>query len=141
MPKGSDIFLQNVSKIVVFLVLAFALYLFFTGHSSPGGGFIAGLMSAGALLLLALAYDIETVRKVVPFDFKLITAIGLLIALGTGTGALLFGQPFLKHAFGHFDLPLLGDTELHTALIFDLGVYLAVVGVTMTILLTIGEDR
>lgn len=141
MPRGSDVFLQNISKIVVFIILAFALYLFFTGHGSPGGGFIAGLMSAGALLLLALAYDIDTVRKVIPFDFKIITAIGLFIALCTGTGALFFGEPFLKHAFGYFQLPLLGETELHTALIFDLGVYLAVVGVTMTILLTIGEDN
>lgn len=141
MPRGSDIFLQNISKIVVFIILAFALYLFFTGHGSPGGGFIAGLMSAGALLLLALAYDIETVRKVIPIDFKIVTAVGLLIALCGGTGSLLFGEPFLKHAFGYFQLPLLGETELHTALIFDLGVYLAVVGVTMTILLTIGEDN
>lgn len=140
MPRGSDSFLQNVSKIVVFIVLTFALYLFFTGHGSPGGGFIAGLMSAGSLLLLALAYDIEMVRKVIPFDFKLITAIGLMIALCTGTGGVLFGEPFLKHAFGYFHLPLLGETELHTALIFDLGIYLAIVGVTMTILLTIGED-
>lgn len=141
MPRGSDVFLQNISKIVVFIILAFALYLFFTGHGSPGGGFIAGLMSAGALLLLALAYDIETVRKVIPIDFKIVTAVGLLIALCGGTGSLFFGEPFLKHAFGYFQLPLLGETELHTALIFDLGVYLAVVGVTMTILLTIGEDN
>ncbi|MBP1996320.1 monovalent cation:proton antiporter [Paenibacillus eucommiae] len=141
MAKSNDVILRTVSKFVFFIILIFALYLFLTGHSSPGGGFIGGLMTSGALLLLAIAFNVETMRKVIPVNFRIVTAVGLLLALLTGIGSFVFDAPFLSHSFGHFDLPLLGDTELNTAVLFDLGVYLGVVGVTMTILLSIGEDR
>jgi len=92
-------------------------------------------------VLLALAVDLRTVRKVVPIDFRLVTAAGLSIAVLTGVGSFLFEQPFLSHTFAYKDLPFLGKKELATAVLFDLGVYLSVVGVTMTIILSIGEDR
>jgi multisubunit Na+/H+ antiporter MnhB subunit len=76
-----------------------------------------------------------------PFDFKLLTACGLLIAVGTGLGSFFFQVPFLSHTFGHVVLPLIGDIELATAMLFDLGVYFTVVGVTMTIILSIGGDE
>jgi monovalent cation:proton antiporter len=139
--KTNDVILQTAAKIVVFIILTFSLFLFFAGHNNPGGGFIGGLMTAGALVLLALAFDLETIRKVIPLDFRRITAFGLLLAVLTGVGSFLFGAPFLSHTFTHYELPLLGETELATAVLFDLGVYLAVVGVTMTIILSIGEDR
>ncbi|CAM4391875.1 Na(+)/H(+) antiporter subunit B [Paenibacillus tarimensis] len=139
--KTNDVILQTVAKVVVFLILTFSVFLFFAGHNNPGGGFIGGLMTAAALVLLALAFDLQTIRKVVPVDFRKVMAIGLMIALLTGIGSLVLDVPFLSHTFGHFDLPLLGDTELATATLFDLGVYLAVVGVTMTIILSIGEDH
>ncbi len=139
--KSNDVILQTAAKVVVFIILSFSVYLFFAGHNNPGGGFIGGLMTASALVLLALAFDLETIRKVIPLNFRIITASGLLIAVLTGIGSFVFGAPFLSHTFGHFDLPFLGDTELATAVLFDLGVYLSVVGVTMTIILSIGEDR
>lgn len=139
--KSNDVILRTVSKVLVFIILTFSWYLFFAGHNNPGGGFIGGLMTASALVLLAIAFDTNTVRKVIPFDFRKIAATGLLIALLTGTGSFVFGAPFLSHAFGYFELPIMGKTELATAVLFDLGVYLAVIGVTMTILMTIGEDR
>ncbi len=71
---------------------------------------------------------------------KWITALGMLIAVLTASGALLFNVPFFTHAHDYFNLPLFGKTSLHTAMLFDLGVYLVVVGVTMTIIQTIGES-
>ena len=73
-----------------------------------------------------------------PVNFIYVAGAGLLIAIATGAGSFLFGVPFLTHTFGHFHLPVLGNTELATATLFDLGVYLVVVGVTMTIIQTIG---
>ncbi|MNF11658.1 Na(+)/H(+) antiporter subunit B [compost metagenome] len=67
--------------------------------------------------------------------------LGLLVALLTGMGSFGFGAAFLSHAFGYFELPLLGKTELATAVLFDLGVYLTVIGVTMTIIFSIGRDE
>ena len=121
-------------------MITFALYLFFAGHNHPGGGFIGALMTASALLLLAIAFGTSAFRGIVPVDFRKLTAAGLAVAFLTGIGSFAFGAPFLSHAFGHFHLPILGDTELATAVLFDIGVYLSVVGVAMTILLTIGRD-
>ena len=91
-------------------------------------------------MLLLLAFDLKTVKKILPFNYMIMIAIGLLFAIGTGAGALLFNIPFLTHAYTHIDIPFLGDLSLHTATLFDLGVFLVVVGVTMTIIQTIGGD-
>lgn len=138
--KINDVILQMVSKVVVFIILTFSIYLFLAGHHHPGGGFVGGLMTSSALILLYLAFDLETMKRVIPIDFKIIIGLGLFIAVMTGTGALFFGVQFLTHNFGYFNLPIFGKTELATAVLFDLGVYLTVVGITMTIILEIGDD-
>lgn len=139
--KRNDVILQTTTRVVSFLILAFSLYILFAGHNAPGGGFIGGLMTAAGLVLLYLAFDMKSMEKVLPVNFLQLTAMGLLIALLTGLGSFLFGAPFLSHAFNYFDIPLLGEqTELATAVLFDIGVYLTVLGVTMTIITTIGED-
>lgn len=138
---SNDVILRTMSRVIVLIIIAFSLYLFFAGHNNPGGGFIAALMTAAALILLAVSFGMDTVRRVIRVNYRMLTAIGLSIAILTASGSFLFGAPFLSQAFGHFDLPILGDTELATAVLFDLGVYLAVVGVVMNIIFTIkGED-
>ncbi|MCI3923639.1 Na(+)/H(+) antiporter subunit B [Paenibacillus sp. TRM 82003] len=139
--KTNDVIVRTTAKITVFIILAFSAYLFFAGHNDPGGGFIGGLMTASALVLLALAFDLKTIRAVLPINFRLLTGLGLLTALLTGIGSFVFEVPFLSHTSGYAELPLLGKTHLSTAVLFDLGVYMAVVGVTMTIILSIGEDQ
>lgn len=138
--KINDVILQTVTKMVALLILAFSLYLFFAGHHHPGGGFAGGLMAAAALVLLYIAFDLKSIHKRIPIDYKKMAALGLLIAAGTGIGAFYYGLSFLTQAFGYFSLPIIGEIELATALLFDLGVYFTVIGVTMTIILTIGED-
>ncbi|MBA3926730.1 Na(+)/H(+) antiporter subunit B [Listeria rustica] len=138
--KTNDVLLRNVTKVVVFIIFLFSLHLFLAGHYNPGGGFVAGLTSAGAITLTLIAYDSQTVRSMLNINTIMMTGIGLLFAVGTGMIGILTGDPFLTHKFGHVDLPIIGDTSLHTATIFDLGVYLVVVGVTLTIIQTIGES-
>lgn len=139
--RSNDVILQTMSKGIVLVILTFSLYLFFAGHNQPGGGFIGALMTSAALVLMAITFGIDTIRKILPINYRLLTGAGLLIAILTASGSFIFGAPFLSHAFGHFHLPILGDTELATAVLFDLGVYLAVVGVTMNIILSIGGDK
>lgn len=139
--KSNDVILQTISKVVVVIIITFSMYLFFAGHNNPGGGFIGALMTAAALILLAIAFGMDLIRKVLPVNYRMMTAIGLLIAILTAAGSFAFGAPFLTQAFNHFDLPIMGDTELATAVLFDLGVYLSVVGVTMNIIFTIGGDK
>ena len=139
--KPNDVILHTVTKVAVIIIFTFSIYLFYGGHHNPGGGFIGGLSVASGITLLFLAFDIETIRKNIPFDFKNVAAIGVLIAIFTGMGGLFFGQPFLTQTFGYFDLPIFGKTELATATIFDTGVALAVIGTAVTIILTISDDR
>jgi multicomponent Na+:H+ antiporter subunit B len=139
--KPNDVILHTVTKIAVLIIFTFSVYLFYGGHHNPGGGFIGGLGVASGITLLFLTFDIETIRKNIPFDFKNVAAVGVLIAIFTGMGGLFFGQPFLTQTFGYFDLPIFGKTELATALLFDTGVALAVIGTAVTIILTISDDR
>lgn len=138
--KINDIILQSVTKVVVFIILTLALYLFFSGHNAPGGGFIGGLVLASAFVLLCLAFDIETVQVGFPVDFKLVAAFGTFIVVGIGLTSLIYDVPFLTQGFKFYDLPFFGVTELATVSIFELGVALAVVGVVVTIILSISKD-
>jgi multicomponent Na+:H+ antiporter subunit B len=139
--KPNDILLTAVTKVAVLIILTFSIDLFFSGHHNPGGGFIGGLGIASALVLMYLTLGTEAVNKIIPVDFKTVAAIGVLIAVLTGVGSFLFGVPFLSQTYGYVDFPILGKTELATALIFDTGVALAVIGSAVTIILSISEDR
>ena len=139
--RTNDVMLQTATKVVTFIILMFAVHIFFAGHYTPGGGFVGGLVTTSAIVLLMLAFDIETVKKILPLNYVTMTAIGLLLALATAAASIIFDVPFFTHAYDYFDLPLFGKTSLHSAMLFDAGVYLVVVGVTMTIIQTIGEDE
>jgi multicomponent Na+:H+ antiporter subunit B len=134
------VILRTVSKVVVFIILTLAVYLFFAGHNNPGGGFIGGLSLASAFVLLFIVFDMETILKAVPIDFKMLGAFGAFLSVGTGFGALLFDAPFLTQTFGYFEIPFFGEVELSTVTLFEAGVALAVVGVVCTIILSISED-
>lgn len=141
MRTPDDTILRTVTKISVFIIFTFAINLFFSGHHQPGGGFIGGLTFSAALVLMYLSFDIETVRKYLPIDFKVLAAIGVFIAVSTGIAGIFFGKPFLTQAFGYVELPVFGDTELASAVLFDVGVALAVIGTAVTIITSISEDR
>ncbi len=139
--KTNDVILQTTTKIIFFIIFLFSIHIFFAGHYTPGGGFVGGLLTATGIVLLLLAFDLKTVMNCFPINYTVMTAVGLLLAVSTAAGSIFFNVPFFTHAFDHFDLPLLGDQSLHTAMLFDTGVYLVVVGVTMTIIQSIGADE
>ena len=141
MKEPNDVIIRSITKIAVIIIFTFAINLFISGHHHPGGGFIGGLTFSAGLILLFLTFDIETVRKNLPLDFKVVAAIGVLIAVGTGVGSMLFDEPFLTQTFGYIELPVFGETELASAVLFDVGVALAVIGTSLTIIMSIGDDR
>lgn len=141
MKEPNDVIIRSVTKVAVVIIFTFAINLFISGHHNPGGGFIGGLAFSAGLVLLFLTFDIETVRNNLPLDFKVVAAIGVLIAVLTGVGGMLFGKEFLTQAFGYFELPVFGKTELASAVLFDVGVALAVIGTSLTIIMSIGDDR
>ncbi|MBM7659253.1 monovalent cation:proton antiporter [Bacillus mesophilus] len=139
--RTNDLILKTTTNIIVFIILAFSFKLFLAGHNMPGGGFIGGLMTAGAIILMYLTYGLGPIKKVIRVPFTFLIALGLAIAVATGLGSFIFEQPFLSQTDGYFYLPILGKTHLATAVLFDIGVYLTVIGVTMTIILSIAEDQ
>src|SRR5690606_13546384 len=141
MKEPNDVIIRSVTKVAVVIIFTFTINLFISGHHNPGGGFIGGLAFSAGLVLLFLTFDIETVRNNLPLDFKVVAAIGVLIAVLTGVGGMLFGKEFLTQAFGYFDIPVFGKTELASAVLFDVGVALAVIGTSLTIIMSIGDDR
>ncbi|EKN68210.1 Na(+)/H(+) antiporter subunit B [Schinkia azotoformans] len=141
MRKPNDVIIRGVTKVVVVIIFTFAINLFISGHHYPGGGFIGGLAFSSGIILLFLTFDIESVHKNIPVDFKVLAAIGVLIAVLTGVGGMLLDAPFLSQSFGYFELPIFGKTELATAVLFDVGVALAVIGTSLMIIMSIGDDR
>src|SRR5690606_26139251 len=103
--KINDVILKTVAKAVVLVIITFGIYLFFSGHNTPGGGFIGGLVLASAFVLLFLSYDVETVSEGVPISFKKLSAFGVLLSLSSALAPVFFGKPFLSQSFGYFDLP------------------------------------
>lgn len=139
--KENDVVLKTVTKIVVFILLTFGFYVFFAGHNNPGGGFIGGLIFSSAFLLMFLAFDVKQVLLSLPADFRILMIIGSLITVATAVVPMFFGKPFLYQTDAHIDLPLLGDLHVTTVTLFESGVLLTVVGVVVTVMLSISGGR
>ncbi|MBD7978614.1 MULTISPECIES: monovalent cation/H+ antiporter subunit A [Pseudomonas] len=131
--------LDNLSRAILPLALLVSVFIFLRGHNLPGGGFIAGLVTAVALALQYISHGVIWTQARQPISYHLLAGLGILTAGLTGLGSWFFGYPFLTSAFGHPQIPLIGEVELATALLFDLGVYLTVVGSTLLILSNIGH--
>ena len=131
--------LDTLARALLPMALLISVFIFLRGHNLPGGGFIAGLITAVALILQYISHGVTWAQQRQPFSYHGIAGLGVLTAGLTGLGSWLFGYPFLTSAFDHFHLPFIGEFELATAMLFDLGVYLAVVGSTLLILSNIGH--
>lgn len=134
----SPVILTMITRALLPFALLFSLFLLLRGHNLPGGGFVAGLMTAIALILQYVASGSEWTEARLRVRYRAVIAIGLLTAFLTGLGALVVGYPFLSSTFTYVDVPLIGKIELATAMIFDVGVFLTVVGATMLMLSRLG---
>lgn len=119
------------------LFIFLSLYLLFRGHNEPGGGFIGGLIAAIGFVFHALAYDSDTTLRVFKLNPTMLISLGLLIALSSGIIAMFFGYPFMKALWADFYLPVIGRPG--TPLMFDLGVYLVVIGIVLKITFTMSR--
>lgn len=131
--------LATISQSLLPLALMVSFYIFLRGHNLPGGGFIAGLITAIAFILQYIAHGSNWIAERLTINYRKIIATGIAIALFTGVGSWFFGRPFMTTWFDYFDIPFIGEIELASALIFDLGVYMTVVGATLMILASLGK--
>src|SRR5690625_5836950 len=137
----NDVFLKYTAKVVFLIIITFSINLFFSGHYTPGGGFVGGLLAAGAIVLLLLAYDLKTLRKMLRIDDKRTITLGLAISFIVPILLMLFGNPLFTHQHTYLELPVFGEVPLHTAVIFDVGVYITVVGTTLLIITLLASEQ
>ena len=148
---------RTVTKYTVPIIFLVSVALFLQGHNNPGGGFIAGVLTSSGIALVYIAYGLDfmeedvlgrevesTVEHLshgVVADYRRLFAVGLAIAAGSGLLAVLFGVPFLTQGYTILEhVPIYGEVELASAVVFDLGVYAVVVGALLTILSVVGAE-
>jgi multicomponent Na+:H+ antiporter subunit B len=123
------------------VMLLFSLFLLLTGHNDPGGGFTGGLVAASAFALYAIAFGVPEARATLRVDPLRLIGAGLLVAAGSASASLFLGQPFMTGQWGILNVPGAGEIALGTPMLFDVGVYLVVVGVTITIVFSLVEEK
>jgi multicomponent Na+:H+ antiporter subunit A len=136
---SSNLVLRVGVRATFHTILLFAVYLLLAGHNAPGGGFVAGLVAGAAFVLRDVASDFPSRRRRLEAESML--AAGLGLALVTGVAALLAGGSFFEADKFVTDLPVFGHVAVTSALAFDLGVFLVVLGVVLSVVHHLGEEE
>lgn len=136
-PRRSVIF-DTVLDMVTRTALLFSVFLLFAGHNAPGGGFVGGLVAASALVLRYVAGGARQVDAVAAVHEATLLGSGLLLAASTGVAGWVWGSAFLDQVEFELHVPVLGEVHGTTALPFDIGVYLVVVGLGLALLRSLG---
>lgn len=137
----TSLILQATARYLTPLLLIFSVFLFWRGHNQPGGGFAGGLVAAVPFAIFSIAFGVEEARRVLHVETHVLIATGLLAALASGVLGLLAGDPFLTSRWGYLRLPGFPAVDLGTPVLFDLGVYLLVIGVTLSIIFALEETE
>jgi multicomponent Na+:H+ antiporter subunit B len=122
------------------LLVLFAAFELWRGHNAPGGGFVGGLVVAMAVVLHAMSSGVPAARRVIVVDPGTLLGIGLFVALVSGLPALGQGRPFMSAVWGKVPIGAAGGLDLGTPLLFDVGVFLSVIGVVLTIVFALAEE-
>lgn len=149
--------MRTTARVTVPIVLVLSIALFLQGHNLPGGGFIGGVLTTTAFVLIYVGYDLDYLesgvldREVEPgtgiFEHRTVAAyrraflLGLIVVVGSGVAGMLGGDPFLTQTYVHVEpVPIYHDVEFATAIVFDLGVFFVVVGGLLTIISVVSAE-
>ncbi|MDP8905827.1 MAG: Na+/H+ antiporter subunit B [Chloroflexota bacterium] len=135
-----SLILDTGARLLAPILLLFSLFLLLRGHNEPGGGFAGGLVAASAFILLAVSRGPSSARSALRVEPQALVGAGLLVAIGAGVAGLLVGDPLLTSQWVTLPLPDGRELEIGTPLAFDIGVYLVVLGATLTMVLTLAEE-
>jgi multicomponent Na+:H+ antiporter subunit A len=134
-PASTSPMFRSAARLLMPLLLLFAVFLLVRGHNEPGGGFVGGLVAASAFALYGIAFGIERARRALIVEPMTLLGAGLLIAVASGVPAVLRGQPFLTAQWTH------GPMAVGTPTVFDIGVFLVVTGVVLMMIFSLAEER
>ncbi len=135
----NSIILSTAVKYLIPLLLIFSFFLLLRGHNEPGGGFVGGLVAASAYALYAIANGVNEAKKLLKTDPLFLIGIGLLTALLSGLIAVFIGQDFMTGLWLKNEVPVIG--KLGTPLLFDIGVYILVLGISTKIIFSLAEEE
>jgi multicomponent Na+:H+ antiporter subunit A len=121
-------------------ILVFSLYLLFAGHNQPGGGFSGGLVGSALVVLAWVAGGTRLVSALIPVRATTLLGVGLALAALTGFASVALGGGFLESGALELDIPLVGTVKAVSPLVFDMGVYLVVIGMTLGMVRSLGEE-
>lgn len=133
-----SVILKTAANYILPLLLLFSVFILLRGHNHAGGGFVGGLVASIAFVLHAFAYGFQNVKKLMIVNPAVLVPIGLFVCLSMGMLPMFLGKPFMTGIWSDIPMPVIGS--IGTALFFDIGVYLVVIGATLTILFTISES-
>jgi len=136
----TSLILSTAARYLLPLLLLFSFFILIRGHNEPGGGFIGGLVAAAAFALNAIAFDARSTRRTLRVDPRMLIPAGLSIALVSGIIPLFSGDSFMTGKWFSIFVPGLEQLDIGTPLLFDCGVYLLVLGVALTMILTLTEE-
>ena len=139
-PENRSILLEVVIRLLFHALVVLSVYILFAGHNLPGGGFAGGLVAGLALAGRYLAGGRYELGAAAPMDAGKLLGVGLILAAGTATVPLVFGAPALTSAWYETAVPLLGHLEFSTSTVFDIGVYLVVIGMVLDVLRSLGAE-
>ena len=134
----NSLILSATARFLLPVLFMFSLFLLVRGHHHPGGGFVGGLVAAAAFVLYAIAYGVQEARALLRANTISLMGAGLLLALASGLLSLVHGESFMTGLWLHHPVPVLG--KLGTPVVFDMGVYVVVLGATLTVLFNLMED-
>jgi multicomponent Na+:H+ antiporter subunit B len=135
----SSLILRTAIRFLMPLLLLFALFLLLRGHNEPGGGFVGGLVVAAAFVLYAISAGVPASRRALLIRPSTLLSVGLLVALASAVPGLFVGRPFMSAVWTEVGTGA-AAWAVGTPLVFDVGVFLAVIGVVLTIVFTLAED-
>ena len=139
-PMKRIVILDRSVRVIFHAVLITSLYLLFAGHNQPGGGFVGGMVAGAAVAMQYVAGGIDEVRRLSRFRPWTILGAGLLLAMLTAATPLLLGGEVLETGLFEWDAPVLGTVKTTSALPFDVGVYLLVVGLVLMVFEAFGDE-
>lgn len=132
--------LRTTTRLIVPLLLLFSMFLVLRAHHEPGGGFAGGLVSSAAFALYALAFDVPSARTALHVSPRTLAGVGLVALVASALTPFVLGRPMLTGLWSHIPLARGESLDLGTPMLFDLGVYLVVMGATLTIILSLLEE-
>lgn len=136
-----SIIVRTAVRLLLPLMMLFSVYLLVRGHNAPGGGFIGGLVAAAAIALLLMAGGLRSAEAIVPAArARRWIALGLLLAGSSAVLPLFWGRPLMTGLWTKIAVPGLAPIEVGTPILFDVGVYIVVVGMALTVILRLVHE-